>query len=206
MSTAAVILAAGEGSRFRSDSPSTTSRGTALPPDQWGHKLRAEIGGVAVVRLAVDAALGALGHGINEVVVVTGAAEFEDLLPLEQITLLTNANWHQGMATSLAVAIDHGRSAGHGAVVVGLGDQPGLLPEAWRAVAAHDASPIGVATYAGRRRNPVRLAAETWDLLPTTGDEGARSLIRLHPEMVTEIPCPGNPGDIDTREDLASWS
>ncbi len=159
-----------------------------------------------MVRLAVDAAVAALGDGIDEVVVVTGAIAVEDLLPVEQITLLVNANWKRGMANSLAVAIGHCRTAGHDAVVVGLGDQPGILPAAWRAVAAHGATPIAVATYAGRRRNPVWLSAEVWGLLPTDGDEGARSLMRLREELVTEIPCPGNPGDIDTREDLASWS
>lgn len=184
-----VVLAAGEGRRFRDTGGSTP-------------KLRTEVGGRALVRHAVDAALGA---GLDEVVVVAGAVVLDDLV--DDVTVLRNQRWAEGMATSLQVALAHAESAGHAAVVVGLADQPGVTAAAWRAVAAApDEPPIAVATYGGSRANPVRLARAVWPQLPTSGDEGARGLMRGQPHLVREVPCIGAPDDVDTVEDLDRWS
>ena len=146
----------------------------------------------------------AITSGLDPVWVVTGAVDLHGVLPSEAV-VLPNPRWAQGQATSLQVAVAAARAAGLRAVVVGLGDQPLVSPEAWLAVARVDA-PIVVATYDGRRRNPVRLAAEVWDLLPVTGDQGARLLIQARPDLVQEVPCQGDPADIDTREDLLTWN
>lgn len=141
---------------------------------------------------------------LDELIVVTGAADIGHLVPAGAM-VVNNARWADGQATSLAIAVASARDRGHDAIVAGLGDQPLVPPSAWRAVAASP-SPIAVATYDGRRGNPVRLAAEVWPLLPISGDAGGRVVMATHPELVEEVACDGDPFDVDTQEDLSRWS
>lgn len=184
MSTAAIVLAAGRGERFGGDVP----------------KLLVPFRGRPLAAWALDAA-----GGLDALIVVTGAADLSTVLPPNAL-VVPNRRWADGQATSLAAGVAAAEAAGHAAVVVGLADQPLIPRAAWHAVAVETRTPIAVATYDGRRRNPVRLAAEVWPLLPREGDEGARSLLRRRPDLVTEVACAGNPADVDTQEDLATWS
>lgn len=189
MTVAAVVLAAGGGRRFSGSS----------------HKLLAPFRGRPLVAWALDAAL-ACGDVFDEVVVVEGAVLLDDVVP-PGVVRLRNDRWASGQATSLGVAVAHGRAAGHAAVVVGLGDQPLVPSSAWRAVAtAPMEPPIAVAMYDGRRGNPVRLAATVWDRLSFSGDEGARELMRREPSVWRAVACEGNPADVDTVEDLDQWT
>jgi CTP:molybdopterin cytidylyltransferase MocA len=180
--TAALVLAAGGGSRFSA-----------------GHKLLAQFRGRALVTWAAEAAEEA---ALDETIVVVGETPLTDVLP-GSVTVVPNPDWEEGIATSLWAGLE--AAAGFDAVVVGLGDQPLIPVSAWRALAA-STSPIAVATYGGRRRNPVRLARSVWALLPRTGDEGARALMRAQPDLVAEVPCQGEPADVDTVGDLRSLS
>jgi molybdenum cofactor cytidylyltransferase len=182
--TVAIVLAAGAGSRFAGPT----------------HKLLADLDGSTVARRAVTAAVDA---GIGPVIVVTGAVDPISPAP-DGATVVHHPGWADGQATSLQAGIEAARRLGATAVVVGLADQPDVDPDSWRRVAASTA-PIAVATYDGRRGNPVRLAAEVWDLLPTAGDAGARTVIEMRPDLVEQVPCAGSSDDIDTLEDLASW-
>ena len=181
----AVVLAAGAGSRF--------GGGT--------HKLLAPLRGRPLVSWAVAAALEA---GLPTVV-VAGAVDVTDALADLHATVIQNPRWSEGQATSLRVAVGVAQAEDHDAIVVGLGDQPFLAPAAWAGVAASPAA-IAVATYGGRRGQPVRLAAEVWGDLPSAGDEGARRLLAGTRHAVAEVACPGDPADIDTQEDLRRWS
>lgn len=189
MTTAAVILAAGAGSRFTGPTS----------------KLLATVRGKPVVQWAVENSLAA---GLDDVLLVFGGVPLraEFLRADEGVVVVANQRWAEGIATSLAVAVEAAAARGHDRIVVGLGDQPGIPPAAWRAVATARQGPIVVATYGGVRGNPVRLDAEVWPLLPADGDEGARLLMRSRPDLVREVACEGDPRDIDTVEDLEAWS
>ena len=188
MSTAGVLLAAGAGTRF------------ADPQ----HKLLAVIDGQSVVSRAlqsmVEASLGA-------VAVVTGAVDISEMAAdaSGEIAVIENDRWESGIASSVRCAASWAAQHGHDAIVVGLADQPFVTAAAWRAVGASEGF-IAVADYGGQRRNPVRLAREVWPLLPYSGDEGARTVMRRFPEIVVPVACEGLPDDIDTVEDLRRWS
>lgn len=186
--TCAVLLAAGSGTRFHGDS----------------HKLLSRIDGVAVAARAIEAVL---ASEVDDCVVVTGAADLTEVVePFgSQLTVVHNPRYLDGMATSLDVGVLAAAGRGHDAVVVGLADQPFIASSAWSAV-ARSTAPIAVATYGGKRRNPVRLSSKVWPLLPLTGDDGARVVLHLLPELIEPIACDGSPHDIDTVEDLERWS
>jgi hypothetical protein len=180
--TLGAVLAAGAGSRF---GPST-------------HKLLVPFRGRPLLAWALEALAGA---GLDDAIVVTGAADVSAVVSRAGVRAVPNPGWRDGQATSLGVAVREAAVGHHDAVVVGLGDQPLVEPEAWRRVAAAGGA-VAVATYEGRRGNPVGLGRSVWPLLPVGGDAGARMIMRTRPDLVTEVPCPGWPLDVDTPGDL----
>ncbi len=184
-SVAAVILAAGAGSRFDGDV----------------HKLLSELDGAPIIAHAIAAARAA---DVDEVIVVQGAVDLAVHVP-DDVTLLDNEQWAEGQATSLRAAVAYAQARGHDVLVVGLGDSPGVTTEIWERVAHVDAD-LASARYAGDLRPPVRLAASIWPSLPVSGDEGARAVMRQRPDLVRPVPVEGDPRDIDTLGDLRRWS
>jgi CTP:molybdopterin cytidylyltransferase MocA len=182
----AIVLAAGGGSRF------------------GGGKLLAKLGGQPIIEAVLDNLREA---PVDEIIVIVGAdaGSLGEVCDRAGVRTVANEEWERGQATSVLAGL---RASGGRAAVVLLGDQPFVGAEAVeRLVAAFaEGAKVAVATYGGKRRNPVLFSREVWPLLEAelAGDEGARSVLRQHPELVVEVPCEGvgDPVDVDTREDL----
>jgi len=182
----AIVLAAGAGSRFGSG------------------KLLARLGGQPIIEAVLDNLRDA---PVDEVIVVIGADAKRLRVICERygVRIVENPDWQGGQSTSVLAGL---RACDGEAAVVLLGDQPLIGAGAVERLVAAFAggARIAVATYGGKWRNPVLFSREVWPLLETelAGDEGARPVLRRHPELVVEVPCEGvgDPTDIDTREDL----
>ncbi|MFM8942783.1 MAG: NTP transferase domain-containing protein [Acidimicrobiaceae bacterium] len=183
----AVLLAAGSGSRFSGEA----------------HKLLTVIGGQTVFAWALQNCLAAQ---FQHLIVVTGAVNLSAQISDAEIATTNlievhNTNWQTGMASSLQCAISEAQRHGASSIVVGLADQPAIKPSSWQRI-ANATAPLAVATYNGVRGNPVRIHAELWPLLPSTGDEGARSLFKSHKDLLEEVACDGSSQDLDTSSDI----
>jgi CTP:molybdopterin cytidylyltransferase MocA len=184
----AVVLAAGAGSRF------------------GGGKLLAPFGKGTLFEATL---LGLREAPVDETIVVVGndAEGLRGLCESQGVSIAENPDWAEGMATSVRKGLASCSPDARAAVVV-LADQPLVGAKAVeRLVRAHEeGASVAVATYGGKRRNPVLFARGVWPMLgeELSGDEGARGFLRRHPEMVTEVPCDdvADPTDVDTVEDL----
>lgn len=193
---AAVVLAAGAGTRFGSEP---------------GGKLLADLNG----RPVLNHVLAALRTtGIDETVVVLGAAatRIEAAIEWSGERRIINPHPGHGLASSLAVglvALAQSDSI-DGAFIV-LGDQPDLRPGvmlalAEAAAAARPADRVYVVPrYADQPgpRNPVLLLRPAWTAAASLeGDSGLAQLIEANPDQVAEVKVEGAMPDVDTTADL----
>jgi CTP:molybdopterin cytidylyltransferase MocA len=179
---AAVVLAAGGGRRY----------GMPKALVEWEGSLLVERA-VRTARAVCDPVLVVLG---------AEAAEVWRRADLDGATVLANADWESGMASSLRTGLD-GLQAWPDqidAALVVLVDMPGMTPTALQRM-AENATPdaLAVATYAGERGHPVLIGREHWAGVAAeiSGDEGARRYLAAHGAV--EIDCTGlaDPVDLD---------
>jgi len=166
-----------------------------------------DLDGKAVLQHVLDAAE---GGGLDEILVVVGhrATEIGAAVRLPpRARFVHNPDYAEGQSTSLRAGLRAADPAS-GAAVVLLGDQPGVLPAAIAAVVQAWRSgegPAAQASYGGRPGHPTLFDRSLWlDLERSTGDEGARSLLAVHPEWLRPVAAGDRPpDDIDTEEDYA---
>jgi molybdenum cofactor cytidylyltransferase len=185
---AIAILAAGRGSRLGGDLPKPLVELRGRPLVGWALEA-ATTSGLRPVVLVV-------GHGRAA---VTRAAT-------EGVVVVRSRRWRRGIARSLRAALEAlGPWAQVGAVCVGLADQPLVGADAYRRLAAayRKGATLAVATYRGRRGNPVLLGRRLWgEARQLDGDVGARALMGEHDVVDVDCTDTGEASDVDTLEDL----
>jgi CTP:molybdopterin cytidylyltransferase MocA len=174
-----VVLAAGAGERF------------------GGRKQLAELDGRPLLEHVV-AAMAPLDRVV--VVLGAGASEVVSAVDLHGASPVVCSAWEEGMGASLRFGAAE-LADDCEAIVVVLGDQPLLSPEAVaRVVAGRGPSFAAVrATYGGVPGHPVLFERTLFpQLLELGGDIGARELLASVP--VRDVACDGlgRPDDVDT--------
>lgn len=146
---------------------------------------------------------------VSDIVVVLGSSadEIRQRVPLDNVRVVINEAYRDGMGTSLRTglsAVDPGAEA---ALVV-LADQPFVQPgtidhliEQYRELRPQIAIPM----YRGFRGNPVLLERSVFpELMSLTGDIGCRAIFGAHTENILKVPVEdiGVLLDVDTQADL----
>jgi molybdenum cofactor cytidylyltransferase len=184
--TSGLILAAGSATRFGGPKQLATLKGRPLLEHAIGAMIEARIGRVVVV-------LGANADVIRSTIDFRGAEP------------AVCEGWAAGQAASLAYGLEVVGS--DDAVVVTLGDQPGVSSAAIRRIVEHRGrAPAIRASYGGEPGHPVLIEPELFpQVRALRGDQGARRL--LGSAGVPEVACDdlGDGRDVDTVEDLATW-
>jgi molybdenum cofactor cytidylyltransferase len=191
MTVAGVILAAG--------------RSTRMVPR---NKLLEEIGGRPVIARVADTAL---ASGARPIVVVTGfeAGRIAEALRGLDVLSVHNPDFAAGLSTSLRAGLAALPAKSDGALVL-LGDMPfveaGDVEALIVAFAAKDRNSICVPVRHGRIGNPVLWGRAYFpEMMRLSGDAGAKRLLEIHREHVTEVEAvsDGIFADLDAPSDLA---
>lgn len=186
---AALVLAAGQSSRM-----------------DGANKLLAEVDGVPMVLRAVNAALASKAASVT-VVLGHEAEKVEALLAGRKVNIVRNADFAQGMSTSLRVGIRVLPPEAE-AVVVLLADMPRVSAvQVDRLIDAFDAKQpsIVVPQRNGKRGNPILWPREFFARMQAvSGDKGARGLLEEHPQRIRSVEMDDDAihADVDTPDNL----
>lgn len=186
---AAVIQAAGKGSRFHSNQ----------------YKLLTDIDGQPMIVRTLEPVLCA---GFDEIVVVIGAhaSEMRETLQDHPVRIIENPEWEKGQSTSLSAGVRAVAGSSDRACLM-LGDQPFLKQETLAAlIAESDAYPeeIIVPFYRGKRGNPIIVPSSRYAQLLelAKGDKGGKQLLITVGYRALNVADEAILRDIDTVEEL----
>ena len=143
--------------------------------------------------------------GLDELVVVLGRAadQIRQRIDFGAAKVVENPVFGEGCASSYRAGIG-ALDPQSEAIMIVLGDQPGIKPgviervaEEWR----QGQSQIAICSYHGRKGHPMIFAKPLFDqLLGLHGDKAAWKLVDANPDLVQEIEF-----DLSFPEDINTW-
>jgi molybdenum cofactor cytidylyltransferase len=148
---------------------------------------------------------------LEEVILILGSsADFicEQLSEslAEDLSVVTNPDYEEGMASSLRAGIGAVSPGADGALIV-LADQPFVRPETLKRIVeeyCRTHAEIVIPMHDGRRGNPVLLDRSVFEeVMALEGDVGCRAIFDSHQDGIVkvEVKDPGILLDIDNPED-----
>jgi molybdenum cofactor cytidylyltransferase len=147
--------------------------------------------------------------GVGEIIVVLGfAAEaIQREIDGQNVRVVINENYRQGMGTSLKAGLSAVNPQARAAIIV-LADQPFVRPATLdRLITEHqeNRAQIVIPTYRGFRGNPVLLDRSVFpEIMTLSGDVGCRAIFGNHLEGIVKVPVDdvGILLDIDRQSDF----
>jgi molybdenum cofactor cytidylyltransferase len=164
-----------------------------------------EYKGKTLLTHAIEAAMECAAHNV---VVILGANEPEVrmALPAGNFDVLVNDGWHEGMASSVRLALQHLKHKipqADGLLVV-VCDQPFVSADLFNQMLQEQhisGLPVVACSYAQRLGTPALFHKSYFGLLAQLhGDTGARKILQEHKARVAEVPFEHGINDIDTPE------
>ena len=195
MAIAALIMAAGQSSRFN------------------GCKLLARLNNESMLQLAINK-ISALG--IDNIFIITGAWH-DDILQAQkkgEITggkILHNSDWAEGLGCSIAYGVS-AIADKYDAILITLADQVAITTaHLSQLLVEHNTRPhnkeaIVCATYQGKRGVPAIFPKNCFaHLMTLSGDQGAKKLLSMSSFCLIECDIPLAAVDIDTQQEFLCW-
>ena len=187
-----VLLAGGDSSRFGAE-----------------NKLFVEIEGRSIIEITTQ---NLIDSEVESVKIVTGyqAERVEEELSHLDVDFIYNKDWKMGQSTSVRRGID--AILEETTVVFALGDMPFVKSSSINELISvqrnEKVGDVFVASYKGKRGNPVLFRASVMEILKEglRGDEGGNSILKDLGMNLVETGDKGVLFDIDTEEDLEDYA
>ena len=175
------------------------------------NKLLLNVDGIPLVR---KTAINILNSNVTSMTVVTGFDENKIVNALSglNVNFVKNINFEEGLSSSLKAGLAN-ITPTPSAVIICLADMPKIQPEHINQLIENfdplKGWEICIPTNNGKRGNPVLIGSRFFPhILETSGDFGAKQVMKHHPDKVVEVEIGTSDihFDIDTQDEYENFT